>query len=285
MEIAQYYDLVIVSINISFHISVNCNDVGGQRLASQHFFSGQKTDWTGLVYDAPTICWGGGGRGEGGRRQTLLLCSINRKLPFLGGFVLNSIFIYDYPSSPPPSKWSRSCANKQIDRNEQNAFQVLGWMLPSVSVSWMAELGKFINCQSQFSDVSTISSLQPHNYVPPHASSSPPCLKAIILTTSLYLYLYICLFASDIYELLNGAFQIVPDQLPAWHSLFHSLKMLHFNSALLYVIAINHGILSLNMYWIFKIYSKTSPFVNQMGLFRLKTLTLIHLYFLFQNIL
>ena len=54
MEIAQYYDLV--SINISFHISVNCNDVGGQRLASQHFFSGQKTDWTGLVYDAPTIC-------------------------------------------------------------------------------------------------------------------------------------------------------------------------------------------------------------------------------------
>ena len=56
MEIAQYYDLVIVSINISFHISVNCNDVGGQRLVSQHFFSGQKTDWTGLVYDAPTIC-------------------------------------------------------------------------------------------------------------------------------------------------------------------------------------------------------------------------------------
>ena len=59
---------------------------------------------------------------------------------------------------------------------------------------------------------------------------------------------HISLSASDIYELLNGAFQIVPDQLPAWHSLFHSLKMLHFNSALLYVIAINHGILSLNMY-------------------------------------
>ena len=82
--------------------------------------------------------------------------------------MLNFIFVYDYPPTPllPPKCW-RSSANKQIDRNEQNAFQVLVWMLPSVSVSWMAELGKFINCQSQFSDVSTISSLQPHYYVPP----------------------------------------------------------------------------------------------------------------------
>ena len=66
------------------------------------------------------------------------------------------------------------------------------------------------------------------------------------------------------------------------HSVFQDVVL---NSA---VLTFNHRVLNtiyINMNWIVEIYSKTSPFVNQMGLFRLKTLTLIHLYFLFQRIL
>ena len=117
-------------------------------------------------------------------------------------------YLWFPPSSPPlpplfpPRKWSGSSANKQIDRNEQNAFQVLAWMLPSVSVSWMAEPEEFINCQCQFWDVSTIS---PHRQTTT-IWSSQPCWSYNTIHSHL-----ISLFASDIYELLNGAFQIVPD--------------------------------------------------------------------------
>ena len=135
--------------------------------------------------------------------------------------------------------------NRQTEMNRMHSKYQLGCYHQSLSVEWQSWGSSLIvRVSSQMSQPSAH-----FNHTTMYLlSSSPPCLKVIILTTSLYLYLYICLFASDIYELLNGAFQIVPDQLPAWHSLFHSLKMLHFNSALLYVIAINHGILSLNMY-------------------------------------